>query len=160
MKLNTHISVGVGVASLLPSLVGCEMLCFALSIVLGGAVHGIVDQLSHEWRGGTIRRGPLLHSVEGSLALSLLLTALLAVLPIPLSLLSWVVVFFSTWASLLSHLLLDSLTPAGVYFGGRNVSLASFRYDSPELNGFFSLLGLALFLFSLLNYLKYLPAGP
>ncbi|MEN2999287.1 MAG: DUF1286 domain-containing protein [Acidilobaceae archaeon] len=157
MKLNTHIAVGVGVASFLPSLLGCDVLCLGLSIVLGGAVHPLVDGLSHEWRGGTIRRTPLLHSLEGSLALSVLLTALLSLLRIPLSSLSWAVIFLSIWASLLSHLLLDSLTPDGVYLMGRNVSLASFRYDEGWLNFIFSLLGLLLFLYSLINYLKYFP---
>lgn len=157
MKLNTHIAMGVGVASLLPSLLACDALCFGLSIILGGVAHPLVDGLSHEWRGKTIRRDPLLHSVEGSFALSALLTSLLSLTPAPLPLLSWTVVFSSVWASLLSHLLLDSLTPAGVYVMGRKVSLAGFRYDSLGLNALFSLLGLALFLFSLISYLKYFP---
>jgi len=133
LKLITHNVVGLGVAALTSSYAGCSLACIVSSSLLGVLLQNIVDGFSHEHRGRYTRRTKLLHSLEGITALSVILTALIAG---ALGFKSWdaLGLFLAVEASALSHLLLDSLTPDGVYVLGRRVVLARIPYDSPEAN--------------------------
>jgi len=141
LKLITHNVVGLGVAAMVSSLAGCSVACIIASILLGVIAQNIIDAFSHEHRGRYTRRTRLLHSIEGVTVLTLILGGLVAG-SLGFDVGNTVGLLVALEASVLSHLLLDSLTPNGVYILGRRVTLARIPYDDPEVNVALQALGL------------------
>jgi membrane-bound metal-dependent hydrolase YbcI (DUF457 family) len=140
LKLVTHNAVGLGVAAMVSSLLGCSSGCVIASSLLGVIAQNIIDAFSHEHRGRYTRRTKLLHSVEGVTALTVILGGLVAG-SLGFRAVDTIGLLVALEASVLSHLLLDSLTPGGVYVLGRKVVLARIPYDNPEVNMILQLLG-------------------
>lgn len=141
MKLITHNIVGLGVSALASTIAGCSFSCIIASCLSGVIVQNVIDLLSHERRGGYTRRTKLLHSVEGVTLLSVALTMLVAG-ALGLGGRDVVGLLVAIELASLSHLVLDSLTPAGVYVLGRRVAIARIPYDNPEVNVIAQALGL------------------
>ncbi len=140
MKLITHNIVGLGVATMVSSVMGCSLACIIASGLLGTIAQNIVDIFSHEHRGRYMRRTKLLHSLEGATALALTLGSL-TIGSLGFGLGDAIGLIIALEASLLSHLLLDSLTPNGVYVLGKRVVLARIPYDNHEVNMVLQALG-------------------
>ena len=141
MKLVTHNAVGLGVAAMVSSLLGCSVGCVIASSLLGVIAQNIIDSFSHEHRGRYTRRTKLLHSVEGATVLAVVLGGLIAG-SLNFKAADTIGLLVALEASVLSHLLLDSLTPDGVYVLGRRVTLARIPYNDPEVNIALQVLGL------------------
>ncbi len=141
LKLVTHNIVGLGIAAMVSSLIGCSLACIIASSLLGIIAQNIIDILSHEHRGRYARRTKILHSLEGVTALAVILGGLIAG-SLAFKVGDTIGLLLAIEASILSHLLLDSLTPNGVYVLGRRITLAKIPYDNPEVNMIFQALGL------------------
>ncbi|MDM7275716.1 MAG: DUF1286 domain-containing protein [Thermoprotei archaeon] len=133
MKLLTHNFVGLGVAALAASLAGCSFSCTASASLTGLLLQNVVDAFSHEHRGRYTRRTRLLHSLEGVTALAVVMSALV-VGALRFEARESLILLAALELSALSHLVLDALTPDGVYILGRKVNLGRIPYDNPEVN--------------------------
>ncbi len=96
-------------------------------------MQNIIDALSHEHRGKYTRRTRLLHSLEGVTALAVVMSALV-VGALRFEARESLIILAALELSALSHLVLDALTPDGVYVLGRKVSLGRIPYDNSEVN--------------------------
>ena len=147
MRRSTHIVFGGGVSGIVASILGCDVACIGLSIIMGSLVNIAIDMLSHGTREGRVFRGRFLHSLEGASAFSLLVAAF-TVFMLPLG--NPYIYMTALLLSGASHILLDSLTPGGVYVAGYKVRLSWARYDDPAFNLFFQAVGVVLIIASLL----------
>jgi hypothetical protein len=126
---------------------------FVLAVWLSLAINGLIDILGHTRMGGTPVRSFVTHSiftapVWGGLvgvASVLIPYSILKIAPNSaltlLALITGVMVAYS-------HLFLDALTEAGVYFGRRRIAIAHFRYNNPLLNLTATIIGAALLIVS------------
>ncbi|MCE4599316.1 MAG: metal-dependent hydrolase [Desulfurococcales archaeon] len=154
MKLETHIVFGVGVSSIVFTLSSCRGLCLLGGLGLVVLEQYLIDLLSHERRGGHVRRTKLFHSLSGVLFLSIVLSLIYSILIINSNVLdSILIVFPGVFIGGLSHLFLDALNPGGVYFRGRRVRLLSVEYDDFAWNILFQFLGLLSILFNIKFYI-------
>jgi membrane-bound metal-dependent hydrolase YbcI (DUF457 family) len=109
-------------------------------------IHEIIDTFGHEqhfWQSHP-RRIKFTHSLFGVIMLSMVLTILIG---LPAGLLSGVkhyLIFWPVLASGLSHLLLDALTPQGVYICGKRVTFRVARSSNPLVNTVLQFAGVAL----------------
>lgn len=148
MKRSTHAIFGGGVAGFSASLMGCEYSCILAAIAAGSLLNALVDSLSHIVVGDRVYRGRLLHSLEGItiffLAASMAIAAVAS-----MEARSAAVLAFSMAVSGASHILLDLVTPGGVYVAGRRVRVPLASYDDPVLNVLLQASGLMLAIASL-----------
>lgn len=158
MLLRTHIMFSWGLSSIVAALaVNQPVLSIGATLPSSYIINYLIDMLGHEERHGHPVRSPRTHTIGRSLLLSLLIG-------MPYSLALYYVVHLTiiqlsalaTSMALVgwSHLLLDSVTEGGVFIRRRGrwvrFSLAHFRFNNPVLNGFFTILGLAMLILSAL----------
>jgi len=155
LKQITHYLFSVGLSFCVLSLfrsVNADYLLVAVWLSI--SVNFIIDLLGHVSRNGTPSRSWVTHSVFtapacGGLVGGFTLAAISTLLELrPL----WTVIaFWTTVGAIIAvgHLLLDSLTEAGVFLTRRRIALAHFGYNNQLLNLGFILAGIFLAIVSL-----------
>lgn len=150
VKLSTHIAFGLGVAGLTASMAGCRVSCWLLSLLASLLVNLIIDAVGH--REGLFNppaRTRLTHSIPGVLGTSILAAYIVSFnLNAPLG--ELYALYIASIVGGLSHWLLDSLNPGGVYLVRRRFRLARIPYYSFTANVLLQMTGGALILYSLL----------
>ena len=155
MKETTHYLFSIGLSfCVLSMLHSLDMGSLIMAVWLCFSVNSIIDLLGHVSRKGVPTRSWFTHSVFtapiwGGLigvftleAISKTLGLTPAVAVIGLWTVTGAIIAYG-------HLLLDSMTGAGVYFTRRRIALAHFSYDNGLLNLGFILVGLCLAALSL-----------
>jgi hypothetical protein len=121
----------------------------AMATWLSLSINFIIDAFGHRSRNGIPVRSPITHSVFtapfwGGLVAALSIFVVFEALTfVP----GWeILVFWTTVGALvaMSHLFLDGLTQAGVYWTRRRIALAHFRYNNIPLNLGFTAIGVIL----------------
>lgn len=149
MKLATHSVFSSGVVFFLSFRVFSldlytSLLLSTLSIVMQYAI----DFASHEVRDGIVRRTPLFHSFTGAILISAIFTLLFHI--VVRSTEALVPGAIVCVASSLTHLLLDFFTEKGIYVNRRRiVKRRMMSSRDPSMNILFTLIGLAIWIFSL-----------
>jgi hypothetical protein len=147
MKALTHYLFSIGVSlSLLSLLHALSLPSILMALWLSLSINYLIDVLGHLSRDGIPTRTRVTHSIFtapfwGALVAIVSLTALSQALG---SGILWGALAFWTLMGFLvseEHLLLDSLTQAGIYSWRRRMAIAHFRYDNILLNLGFALLG-------------------
>lgn len=149
MKAVTHYAFSAGVSVYLLSIFGLLSFSSVLfALWLSFSVNYVIDVAGHANRNGNPVRTRLTHSVFTAPLWGALVSA--ASLFFLLQVARWgspaVVVLWITAGTLvaLGHLMLDSMTQAGVYYWKHRIAMAHFRYDNPAVNLGFIVLGLGL----------------
>jgi hypothetical protein len=149
LKAVTHYVFSIGVCAYVASyLLGFSILLLLLVLWLSFATNALID-FGHSMRGSTPIRSWVTHSIYTAPVWGGLVGVVSIVVPgyllnqppnamLVLSALGLGVL------TALTHLLLDSLTEAGVYNGRRRVALAHVSYDNWILNGAFIAVGILL----------------
>ncbi len=146
MRESTHVVFGLGVAAVVARLLHMPSIDTGLSFAGAILVHEIIDTFGHEqhfWQSHP-KRIKFTHSLFGVVMISMILTLLIG---LPAEALSGVKHYLILWpvlASGLSHLLLDALTPQGVYICGKRVSFRVARSNNPLVNTMLQFAGVAL----------------
>jgi hypothetical protein len=156
VKETTHYVFFIGLSFYVLSLFHLSSLASSLvSVWLSFAVNFVIDALGHVPRSGIPTRSRLTHSVFTAPVWGCAI-AWVSISTIPEALgshpaLSTVIPWMAMGALIaFGHLLLDSVTQAGVYSFRRRIALAHFSYDNPILNAGFALVGVTLAIASFL----------
>jgi hypothetical protein len=155
LKEVTHYLFSIGLSLyVLSTLHNLDARSLTMAVWLSFSVNFIIDLLGHVSRQGAPSRSWVTHSVftapmwggaVGGLTLAAI-TSVLALRHFWTAITFWIIVGAIV---AVGHLLLDSLTGAGVYFMRRRIALAHFSYDSQILNLGFIALGICLAVASL-----------
>lgn len=151
MKSYTHVSFGLGAGLATASLLQANTIVVLCLVPVIPLLQVLIDAISHEVKGGYVRRTKLLHSPSGVSVFSALLASPAAAALNWLGLVGWVdaaKLILAAVASGLSHLLLDALNPGGIYVKGKRVRLLNVPYDNPELNYLITSIGLGIAAYS------------
>jgi hypothetical protein len=128
---------------------------FLLAAWLSLAINGLIDILGHTRMGDTPVRSFVTHSIFTAPVWGGLVGVASVLIPYsilkidPNSALTFLALTTGVIVAY-SHLFLDALTEAGVYFGRRRIAIAHFRYDNPLVNLASAMIGAALLIASFL----------
>lgn len=141
MRMTTHIVVGAAAAGVVSAEVGCSFECALLSMILSALINIAIDAAGHTRRNGRVFRRKATHSFDIIVPAGALLGFSVA-LSLGLAPADSLRAAAAVGAGAASHLVLDMLTPGGVYLRGRRVRLPLFNWDNPEVNLVFTMAGL------------------
>ncbi len=150
MRVVTHDIFSLGLSVFLLSRTGhLSVLSMLIAFWLTLAVNDVIDVLGHTSKHGNLVRSLVTHSVFtaplwGALVGVSTTIAPYSILDLPVN--SAIVLVGAELGVGVgsSHLLLDSLTEAGVYLGRRRIVIAHLKYNNPPLNAVFIGMGLLL----------------
>ncbi len=145
--------VGLGVSAAICKHASCDTLVYGAALVSSILVNEIIDVFGHEylWWQRYPRRIKITHSLFGVIAVSLIVTTVLQILLVHIgtSYYSSSLIFWAALSTGISHLVLDSLNPSGVYICGKRISFRVVRAGNPVANLIFQVLGVLLLCYGL-----------
>ncbi len=153
MRESTHLLVGLGVSAVVCKYASCDTIVYGVALVSSILVNEIIDVFGHEhlWWQRYPRRIKITHSLFGVIAVSLIVTTIMQIL------LSYIgtnynsssLIFWAVLSTGVSHLVLDSFNPSGVYICGKRISFRVVRAGNPVANLLFQVLGVLLLCYGL-----------
>ena len=140
MRSTTHLVFGAGVAGLAAALAGCRVECWMLSMLASAVANLLVDAAGHDHRlFSAPRRTRVTHSLPGMTTVALIVWWLASKSTVyggeRLGLAAAVL------AGTLSHWVLDSLNPSGVYIVRGRFRIARISYSNPMVNALLQVAG-------------------
>lgn len=150
MRESTHVIFGLGVGAIVAKMLKMNTLDMGLSLVGSIIIHEIIDYFGHEyhfWQSHP-RRLQFTHSIFGVFLIATFLTIIIGLPAFYVNGVGHYLIFWPILASGLSHLVLDALTPNGVFICGKRVSLRVCRSNNPIANIALQFVGVALLCFA------------